>query len=187
MNTVVTSREDILAATRALAVKGRIADISIRDVAKASGIAVGSVYYYFPSKDDLMAALVEEIWTGILASPARPGLGTNFADVVEDLYARIRRGSSDFPSFFALHAASFADLDKQAGRRIMDKHFAGLKAGLLDALKADEAVDAHVFDATFTREAFVSFVFSCLLSALSSGEKDCAVLLRVLRLTLYRG
>jgi len=50
--------EAILAAARALASESGLAAVQIVPVAERAGIAAGTVYRYFPSKDDLVAALV---------------------------------------------------------------------------------------------------------------------------------
>jgi len=50
--------EAIIAAARALASESGLAAVQIVPVAERAGIAAGTVYRYFPSKDDLVAALV---------------------------------------------------------------------------------------------------------------------------------
>ena len=65
MNTFITSREAILAASRKIATEQGLQAINIRAVAQNCGVAVGSVYYYFPSKADLVAATVEDVWKSI--------------------------------------------------------------------------------------------------------------------------
>ena len=54
MNTVVTSREQILGAAKEIAALEGVAQISIRGVAKACGVSVGSIYNYFPTKSELV-------------------------------------------------------------------------------------------------------------------------------------
>jgi AcrR family transcriptional regulator len=39
---------------------------SLRTIAAEAGTSIGMVYYYFPTKDDLFLAVVEEIYAGIL-------------------------------------------------------------------------------------------------------------------------
>jgi hypothetical protein len=51
-------QEAIVAAARALASESGMAAVQIVPVAERAGIAAGTVYSYFPSKDDLVAALV---------------------------------------------------------------------------------------------------------------------------------
>lgn len=61
MNTVVTSREDILKASRELIQRQGWQGLSIRAVAAACGVSVGSIYNYFDSKADLVGAAVESV------------------------------------------------------------------------------------------------------------------------------
>ena len=49
---------------------GTAEGISIRSVAAACGVSVGSIYNYFQSKTDLVAATVESIWADIFHTPA---------------------------------------------------------------------------------------------------------------------
>src|SRR5215470_9008440 len=44
---------------------------SLRAIAKDARTSIGMVYYYFPSKDDLFLAVVEEVYERVLASLAR--------------------------------------------------------------------------------------------------------------------
>jgi AcrR family transcriptional regulator len=43
---------------------------SLRGIAADAGTNIGMVYYYFPTKDDLFLAVVEEVYTGVLAGLA---------------------------------------------------------------------------------------------------------------------
>ncbi|MBV8835911.1 MAG: TetR/AcrR family transcriptional regulator [Alphaproteobacteria bacterium] len=54
--------EAILAAAAALAGEAGINAVQIAPVAERSGIAAGTVYRYFPSKTELIAALVTAVW-----------------------------------------------------------------------------------------------------------------------------
>ena len=56
MNTVVTSREAILEECRKIVMEQGISAVNMRSVAAACGVAVGSIYNYFPSKTDLISA-----------------------------------------------------------------------------------------------------------------------------------
>ena len=65
MNTIVTSREEILKASRELIRQEGWSAISIRSVAAACGVSVGSIYNYFDSKTELVSATVESVWEKI--------------------------------------------------------------------------------------------------------------------------
>jgi AcrR family transcriptional regulator len=44
---------------------------SLRTIARRAKTSIGMIYYYFPTKDDLFFAVVEEIYTGLLADMTR--------------------------------------------------------------------------------------------------------------------
>ncbi len=60
MNKTVTSREAILAASQKLVMEKGLQAVNMRTVASVCGVAVGSVYNYFPSKAELLTATVEK-------------------------------------------------------------------------------------------------------------------------------
>jgi AcrR family transcriptional regulator len=63
---------------------------SLRAIAAGARTSIGMVYYYFPTKDELFLAVVEEVYVGLLAdlesllAPALPVL-----DRLRGLYARV--------------------------------------------------------------------------------------------------
>ena len=61
MNTIVTSKEEILKTSRALIQEQGWSAVSIRSVAAACGVSVGSIYNYFDSKAELVSATVESV------------------------------------------------------------------------------------------------------------------------------
>ena len=71
MQPKATSRPAILAAARELVRRQGWDALTIRSLASACGVSVGTVYHYFDSKDDLTAATVESVWQEIFC----PGRG----------------------------------------------------------------------------------------------------------------
>jgi AcrR family transcriptional regulator len=68
-------REAILEAARALAAEGGMAAVQIAPVAARAGIAAGTVYRYFPSKTELVAAVVAAVSERELAAMRRAADG----------------------------------------------------------------------------------------------------------------
>ncbi len=56
-------KEQILATTRCLVLEQGYNNISIRDIAKACGIASGTFYNYFRSKQAVLSALLADDWS----------------------------------------------------------------------------------------------------------------------------
>lgn len=185
MNTVVTSKEAILAGSRALAAQKGFEAISMRAVAAQCGVAVGSVYNYYASKAQLLAATVESIWQDIFHMTSACARPHGYTACVEWMFGCILRGSADYPAFFAQHGAGFAQEEKEAGRAVMQQYFAHMQNGLLEALRTDERVRPGVFSESFTPEQLADYTFFSVLSLLSQGRQNCAALVALLERALY--
>ena len=57
----------ILAAARARFRKSGVDAASLRSIARDAGTSIGMIYYYYPTKDDLFFAAVEEVYQKFLA------------------------------------------------------------------------------------------------------------------------
>ncbi|MFQ9918347.1 MAG: TetR/AcrR family transcriptional regulator [Flavonifractor plautii] len=99
MNTVVTSRQALLAASRTVARRQGLGGLSIRAVAAEARVSVGSVYNYFSGKTELLAATVEEIWMQILSAPEGEAPRDGFAAYVHWLFHRIQSGAGNIRAF----------------------------------------------------------------------------------------
>lgn len=72
MNTVITSRDDILKSSHELIQQQGWVALNIRSVAMACGVSVGSIYNYFGPKAQLIGATVESVWYEIFRFSQEP-------------------------------------------------------------------------------------------------------------------
>lgn len=158
MNTVVTSKEDILKASRNLIQKQGWSAVSIRSVAAACGVSVGSIYNYFDSKAALVSAAVESIWCEIFHCQKDKAVFLDTQDCIVWMYGRMEYGCKRYPGFFMLHSLGFMQEDKSDGERKMQE---------------------------FTAERFADVLFSLMLSALLREDYDPLAVLEIVRRTLY--
>ena len=79
------------------------AKTTVRSVASACGVAVGTVYNYFPSKEQLIAAFVAADWQKALAA-MQPAQGDGAEDCLRRIYEQLR-------AFTQKHNALFTDPD----------------------------------------------------------------------------
>lgn len=187
MNTAVTSREEILKASRELIRQRGWAAVSIRSVALACGVSVGSIYNYFDSKAALMADAVESIWHEIFRRPAEDAAFPDTLACVAWIYERLEYGSRQYPGFFTLHSLGFAQEDRPEGRRRMQQTWRHITEELCAVLKRDAGVRPDAFTEQFTAEAFAEVLFSLMLSALLRRDYRPDAVLEIVRRTLYGG
>ena len=185
MNTVVTSKEEILKISRELIRQQGWSAINVRSVAAACGVSVGSIYNYFDSKSDLLGAAVESVWCEIFH---RPEDGAVFRDVlacISWMYERMEYGCRLYPGFFTLHSLGFLREDKTDGKRRMQETWQHILSGLCSVLKRDPKVRPDAFTEQFTAEKFADVLFSLMLSALLRQDYDPNPVLEIVRRTLY--
>ena len=69
---------------------------SLRQIAKDAGTSIGMIYYYFPTKDDLFLAVVEERYVDLLEDLEEAlAAGKPVETRIRDLFLRIARLSED--------------------------------------------------------------------------------------------
>ncbi len=90
----------IVDAAIALAETGGFDGVKLRDVADASGVALGTLYKYFRSKEDVLLFAINEDSAQLLRVMAeRPPRGARASDRLVELFARATRGLTRRPSF----------------------------------------------------------------------------------------
>jgi AcrR family transcriptional regulator len=96
-------RARVIEAAMELATEGGYDAVQMRDVAARAGVALGTVYRYFNSKDHLLAAALLEWARGLetaMSQRALPG-GATPADRLVEVIRRITRASARQPVLFA--------------------------------------------------------------------------------------
>ena len=180
MNKSVTSREQLLAAAKEIAYGQGLPQVNIRAVAAKCGVAVGSIYNYFPTKADLIAAVIEDFWRQAAhMESCAPAPGEPFPAYVGRLYATLAGELSAFQSGFLRQMAALSADERQKGRALEEKCFEHIKHGLLHALDG-RAGASPLLAAQADRAAFVEFVFYNLMGLLRQGAPDCAYFQRIL-------
>ncbi|MEG2482758.1 MAG: TetR/AcrR family transcriptional regulator [Lachnospiraceae bacterium] len=185
MNKVITSKEAILAISCKMAAKDGIQALNMRSVASACGVAVGSIYNYFPSKADLIASTIEMVWRDIFQMEEGYKDIYSFTDCVLWIFDSVCESAAQFPDFFTMHAMGISTSDKETGRRTMDRYLEHIKQGMLIALQRDKEVRRDAFDEAFQMEAFVEFVFGNLWTLFIQKQQSCDILLEIIRRSIY--
>ena len=125
----LAARHDaILIAARDLAVEGGMAAVQIVAIAQRAGIAAGTIYHYFPSKIELVAALVEalsatEIEALRRAGDAAPGPLSALTAVVGTFAVRALRHQRLAFALIAEPVEAGVDAARLAYRRALAAEF----------------------------------------------------------------
>ena len=170
MNTVVTSKEEILKTSRELIRREGWSAVNIRSVAAGCGVSVGSIYNYFDSKADLVGAVVESVWCEIFHRPEDAAVFRDTQACIIWLYGRMEYGSKQYPGFFALHPAGFAGEDPSDGKKRMQQAWQHMLDGLWYCFAAGMPTSAlDAFTEHFRWRNLADLLFSLMLSAFAAA------------------
>ena len=184
MNKSVTNRELLLEAAKVIAHQEGLAAVNIRAVASACGVAVGSIYNYFPTKADLIAAIIEDFWRQAIHSESCvPASGEPFPAFVARLYGDLARELATFQAGWLSQIAALGAEERRKGRILESACFDHMRMGLGMALEQSGAA-GPLLSTKEDRAAFVELVFATLMSLLRQGKRDCDYFRRVLEALL---
>jgi TetR/AcrR family transcriptional regulator, cholesterol catabolism regulator len=105
-------RRRVIEAAMKLASDGGYDAVQMRDVASEAGVALGTIYRYFASKDHLLAACQVE-WAGEIQRQLhqRPARGDTAADRVVDVLRRATRSTERSPQLTAALVTAISSPD----------------------------------------------------------------------------
>ena len=185
MNTVVTSKEQILNTSRELLQTEGCKSINIRAVATACGVSVGSIYNYFDSKEELVRETVESIWFEIFHLFEQDESYGDIITCVKELYQRMEEGCEKYPGFFMLHSMSFARKEKESGKQRMQEAWMHIIRCLCSVMEHDPNIRKDAFNESFSCKNFADVIFSLMLASMLRQNYDPSNLLEVIRRTVY--
>jgi AcrR family transcriptional regulator len=130
----------IVDAAVALAEKGGFEGVRLRDVAEASGVALGTLYKYFCSKEDiLLFAVNEEAERLENVIAARPPSGGSAQERTTEFFARATRGFTRRPNFARAVIRAIASGDHKTAAKVAGFHLR--MARMIIAAIRDESLD----------------------------------------------
>lgn len=185
MNTAVTSREEILTACRQLVATSGLAAVNMRTVAQHCHVALGSLYYYFPSKDELLLATVESVWDDIFNCEKLTQADLPFDCYITNFFEHFKQSILKYPNFFTVHSLSFSTRGQAKGQETMQNYLAKMKANMLQVLQNDQAVQPDVFSDVFTEDEFVDFIIMHMMSLMLQNDFNYTVLIEIIRRIIY--
>lgn len=155
--------------------------ISIRRLAAEANIAVGTVYHYFDSKQEVLLTLTEEYWKDALGQMREHVSAERFDEQLRQMIVFLRGKMNDCAEILmrSLHD------DAENGRIRMASMQSVLRRSLVERMEKDDAILENVWSDSFTKEAFADFVLQNILALLQRKEDDATTFLEIVNRVLY--
>ncbi len=141
---------DLLAAATELFLAKGYAGTTMADISAAAGVARGNVYWYFNSKDDIFAAVMDRMLSREIRT-----LGEELAGA--DPLSRLVRGLSDMRPYRPLHQAMHDRLPHSEAVRTAHSTFLAWIVRMVDEVMAERGMDGDPgTDAALVRDVAVA-------------------------------
>lgn len=175
-------KDIILAAAEDIAINKGIAKINIREVAKNSGIAIGTVYNYFPSKGDLLIAVIEDFWNGAFAkvdwrSFAYNDFYVNLENIYNILYVYLNKFKENWLDQLSLLSTQ----EKLLGKQKQNEYFEKIYDKIIVLMDMDDRLRAYPWPELKSKEKTAEFIFDNMMLMLRKGEKDMGFFIILLK------
>ena len=173
MNNSHTTKDAIILKIREIVARDGLNALSIRGLAKELDSSVGIIYYYFPSKDELIVEAIESVWEDIFQiSDEIQNL--SFSAYMSKIFENIISGTKKYPNFFTLHTIMLQTDEKSRAKSMMHIYMNKLKNKMREVLDGDKTVKDSAFTDSFTEDDFISFIMSNIMSLIldPSYKKD---------------
>lgn len=185
-NKPIISKQQILDAAFALASESGLAGLSIRDVARACNVAVGTVYNSYPTKNDLVNDVVGRFWNEALADRMPHAVaGDDFICFCRELARQLSEALARFRDDWLAEIAALDAQGLAAARKREEACFAHIHRGLVMALERDPHVARDRLHDALAPEPLCAFVWDSMLSSIKHGDPSCQTLFSLLRSTVY--
>ena len=181
----VIDPEKLVSQAYAIASRDGISALSVRKVATACGIAVGSVYGYFPTKADLTAAVLTRFFEENLSDElcaVRPG--ERFTSYVRRFREALCAARFDMSVDWFAEMRRLPSAEQEALEAVRAPMLAHIERGLGRVLDADEAVVRSRLVGPMSAEALCRYVLRSIFASLMDGG-ECETLFALLDASLY--
>ena len=174
-------RKTLLSCARSIECSEGVDAISIRRLAAEANIAVGTVYNYFESKQEVLLVLTEEYWKDTLIQMQERISDERFSDQLGEMIAFLRSRMNDCA---VILMRGLRD-DVETGRIRMASMHRVLRKTLVERLDRDGSIAQSVWTDAFTKESFADFTMTNILALLQQKEENADTFLEIVRRTLY--
>lgn len=176
-----TLRDTLLNLSRQIADEEGIDAVNIRSIAKKAGVATGTVYNYFASKDEILLALTEEYWKQTLHDMKDAIAADSFCGQLQEIFTFLK-GRIEQSAGKLMNSLSNVETAGQARMLSMQS---ALKAALVQRIEQDIHVRKDIWSEVFTKEQFAGFIMMNMMVLLKEEAPDIDFFLMIVKRILY--
>lgn len=162
-----------------------LSSLSVRKLASACSIAVGSVYSYFPAKADLTTAVIERLFANALFEDCcHVHEDERFTAYLRRFYASLKHALEAYEADWLSEIQHLPYDERAAGKAAQVALFGHMEQGFARVLKSDSAVSRERLVDALHPDKLCPFILESILTSLRE-KTDCETLFSLLDQALY--
>ena len=184
---VITS-EEILEQAYQLACEQGLRSLSIRSIAAACDVSVGTVYNSYASKTELINDVVGMFWQRAFAETMKTLAaheGNDFIAFCEALSQSLKSALKEFRKDFLSDLSALSEGDRLSAQKREQQSFIHARAGIKQALLSDPKIKQDQLTGALTPDALAALVWETLIDSARDDMGYDKTLFELLRSALY--
>lgn len=182
----IISKEEILDTGYKMALKDGLQAISARNVAKETGVAVGTLYNYYPSVDDLTLAITEKFfYEAFKDTICVPQPKADYLGYIKEIMPIISDVLNSFDQNWLAQIHAMNANAKAKGVQLQSKALKHATAQLSRILESDPNAHTDTLPNNITTTDIAEFTLRTMLACIRENRNP-QVLFYLLENTLYR-
>lgn len=174
-------RGTLIECARQIANSDGINSINIRLIAEKVGVATGTVYNYFTSKEEILLALTEEFWNETIIEMNSILTVNSFDQQLEKIFYFLK----DRIECSAGQLMSSLGSSEVAGQQRMSAIQASMETIFIRCLKQDQNICKSLWNETFSIDLYAHFIMMNMMTLLRAKSTNPQFLIEVVKRTIY--
>lgn len=171
----------LLDCAREIMKKSGIEAINIRDLARQTKIATGTVYGYFSNKDEILFALTEEYWKAILDEIKKTSYSDCFCKSLKEIFLFLKKEIEDSAGKLM---NNLGKMEKPGQARMLSTQ-SGLVRIIIERMNKDSKIKIEVWNENFTKQKLAEFIVLNMITSLRTKASDIDFLIEIIHRTVY--
>lgn len=175
-------RNIILNKAKDIATSQGISKVNIRAVARDSGVSIGTIYNYFPSKADLLVAVIQNFWEEAFENVDWENFKDNdFYENLEYIYSILYHYLHKFKENWLEQLSVLKTQEKLLGRQKEDEYFRNMHSKIKLLIDMDENLQQFNWSQSISKENMSEFIFENMVIMLKKEEQDMKFFIEILK------
>lgn len=155
--------------------------INMRLLADKCQMGLGTLYYYYKSKDEIIIDIVDDYWSSFISTTNQLQLDNDINIAFEQLYFHLLNTFLLFEKTFLRELRLSTNTTKLDKRQNEESYFNYLKEIILKIIiERKTQINQEVFK-NLTIEDLANFIFTCMINLIIHGDNDYTKLAYIIK------